>query len=337
MVVECASPVRQGAAGGAEVSSMHFMVDVLLATFNGAKYLAQQLDSILAQTHQNFRLLVSDDGSSDDTLAILESYRPRLGERLLILPYAGRGRGVVRNFENLMCASRQHGVARWAAFADQDDVWLPQKLEVLVNEMVRLENASGGSEPCLVHSDLAVVDQELQTIARSFVDHQRMDPAQCTPLALLSVNQVTGCAMMVNRALLELALPLPPQAVMHDWWCALLSGSGQRSYVNSQLLLYRQHGANQVGAKSRSLAARLVRLATRGSEVLTRVRALGEATRDQASALRHRLEERGCDGVYVSKYLEWRGQPLWLRIAGYRRFYVGPELDRLSRCLLWFK
>ena len=88
------------------------LVDVLLATFNGAKYLVAQLESILSQTHQNFRILVSDDGSSDATMEILHQYRARLGERLILVPNPSAGKGVVRNFENLMVISRRSATSR---------------------------------------------------------------------------------------------------------------------------------------------------------------------------------------------------------------------------------
>lgn len=312
------------------------LVDILLATYNGAKYLEAQLDSILAQTHQNFRLLVSDDGSTDATPEILERCQERFGGRLVMLPHPARGQGVVRNFENLMVTSLRDGLANWMAFADQDDVWLPQKIERSLREMLRMEETANGS-PCLVHSDLTVVDADLKVISPSFARYQRMDPHQCTPVSLLSVNQVTGCTMVVNRTLLQLALPLPREAIMHDWWCALLSGSGCRMFLDTPLILYRQHGANQLGARDRSLAARLSGFFRNGPGVVSRVRALGKATHLQAQALQQRLRARGLDAGYVSKYLGWRDRPLLARMAAYRHYYVGPELDRLSRCLLWLK
>lgn len=330
MTMADGSPVGPASAGAQP------MVDVLLATYNGAKYLESQLDSILAQTHQNFRLLVSDDGSLDATPAILERYRARFGERLVLVPNPAPGQGVVRNFENLMAASLQDGLAAWAAFADQDDVWLPRKMELSLDAMLLAERSHAGM-PCLVHSDLTVVDAELRVISDSFAKYQRMDSHQCSPLSLLSVNQVTGCTMMVNRALLQMALPLPPETIMHDWWCALVSGSGGRVFLDAPLILYRQHGANQLGAKDRSLKTRLQRLFVNGRGVFRRVRELGRATELQAQALRKRLGALGLDGGYVSKYLAFRDRPLWARLVGYRRYYVGPELDRLSRCLLWFK
>ena len=311
------------------------LVDVLLATYNGSRYLEAQLDSILAQTHQDFRVLVSDDGSSDGTLAILDRYRSRFGARLVLVPHPGAGRGVIRNFENLMAASLQDGMAGWVAFCDQDDVWLPHKVERTLAEMRRLEGDDGDTVPCVVHTDLTVVDEHLEVLGASFARHQRISPGDCSALTLLSINQVTGCAMMVNRALLKMALPLPSDTVMHGWWCALIGGSGRRSFVDTPLILYRQHGANQLGAKNRSLVNRLRRLATDAPGVLRRVRRLGRETYSQAQALRVRLRELGLDDGYVAGYLAWRDAPWWRRLANYRKYYVGPELDRWSRLLFW--
>ena len=332
--MDSSTTVSGDALAGATGPGGQPLVDILLATYNGAKYLPAQLDSILAQTHQNFRLLVSDDGSSDATVEILERYRARFGDRLVLLPHPSRGQGVVRNFENLMAASVRDGVAHWIAFADQDDVWLPEKIARTLHALVRLQGAEP-AVPCLVHGELMVADADLRVVAPSFSRYQRMDPRQCSPLSLLSINQVTGCTMMVNRALLQMALPLPGGTIMHDWWCALLSGSGRRAFLVEPLILYRQHGANQLGAKNRSLGSRLRGFLKNGRGVVSRVRALGRATRGQAQALQQRLRDLGLDEGYVSEYLVWRERPLLLRMLAYRRYYVGPELDRLSRWLLW--
>lgn len=309
-------------------------VDLLLATCNGERYLPQLLDSLLAQTHRQWRLLVGDDGSTDATLAILEGYRSRLGDRLLILP-SGARHGVVRNFERLMTASVRDGVAPYAAFCDQDDVWLPAKLAALLDGMRRLQAAQGPGMPCIVHCDLVVVDAALSSIHPSFMRHQHYEPAHCSASAMLSINQVTGCAMMVNRALLELALPIPAAALMHDWWCALLAGDEARCFIDQALVLYRQHGANQLGAKGRGVRARLGRLLSDAPGVLQRVRTLGRGTKEQAQALAGRLAERGLDNAYVHRYLTWREAPLWRRAMNYRSYYAGPELDRCARLLLW--
>ena len=315
------------------------LVDILLATYNGAAYLAPQLDSLLAQTHGHFRLLVSDDGSSDDTLAILQRYQSAFGGRMVLLPNEAPNRapagGVLRNFERLMRASAEDGRAAYLSFCDQDDVWLPEKTARLLAAVQALEARTGDTTPCLAHSDLTVVDERLQVISPSFAAFQRIDPADVNARTLLSVNQVTGCAMLINRALLQLALPLPPEAVMHDWWLAVLSGSGARHYLPEPLMQYRQHGRNQIGARDRGLPSRLMRLARDGGGVLKRVGQLGRGTRAQADALGRRLRDNGLDDALVADYLAWRGRGRLARLFTYRTYYVGPELDRLSRWLLW--
>lgn len=311
------------------------LIDVLLATYNGERFLHAQLESLCAQSYRNFRLLVSDDGSCDATLAIVESFAAHLpsgGVRWVENPQPGSG--PARNFEVLMNASRGDGLAHWVAFCDQDDVWLHQKLERLVKEMELLE-VEAPNTPCLVHTDLRVVDDQLRTIAPSFVMQQGIDIDRVSLPTLLSVNCVTGCAMMVNRTLLDIALPIPRDVVMHDWWCALLSCTGRRSFIAEQLVLYRQHGGNQIGAKGRSLGDRFSRALRGGRATLRRVLTLGRATVRQAAALEVRLRDSGRAMPEVEKYLGWRARPLWGRVLSSRCYYQGPTLDNLCRLLLW--
>ena len=310
-------------------------VDVLLASYNGMRYLPQQLQSLQEQTLPRFRLLVSDDGSQDGTQALLQQWAQRLGPRMRVLHNPAPGRGVARHFEFLMQTSLADAAAPYIAFCDQDDVWQPDKLQRLLARLQQLEQQQGADRPCLVHCDLAVVDAALAPIHPSFVRHQHFDPAHGSDRALLSINQVTGCAMLINRALLQQALPLPDAAVMHDWWCALLAAGGGRAFVDAPLVLYRQHGANQLGAKGRSLGQRLARLLREGRAVPRRVSALGHATQAQAQALRQRLQAHGRDTGWVDDYLAWRARPLLKRLPSYRHYYNGPELDRASRWLLW--
>jgi glycosyltransferase involved in cell wall biosynthesis len=318
-----------------EAAVIQPLIDVLLATYNGERFLSEQLESLCAQSYRNFRLLVSDDGSCDATLAIVESFAAKLPSgcvRWVENPH--RGCGPARNFEVLMSASRGDALANWVAFCDQDDVWLHQKLERLAEEMGLLE-AEDPNIPCLVHTDLRVVDDQLCTIAPSFVVQQGIDIEKVSLPTLLSVNCVTGCAMMVNRALLDIALPIPRDVVMHDWWCALLSCAGRRSFIAESLVLYRQHGGNQIGAKGRSLNDRFGRALRDGKATLRRVIALGGATVRQATALEIRLRDSGRPATDVETYLRWRSRPLWARVLSSRCYYQGPTLDNLCRLLLW--
>lgn len=311
------------------------LVDVLLATYNGAQYIEAQLESLAAQTYPNIRVLVRDDGSGDATVSVVQAFARRMTAGWIQwVPNPHPGQGAARNFEALMLASAGDGVARWIAFCDQDDVWLPRKVECLVQSMERLE-CNDSTLPCLVHSDLSVVDENLHTIADSFIRQQRIDVSAMSLPVLLGVNHVTGCAMMVNQALLSLALPLPPRVVMHDWWCALLSCQGRRDFLADPLILYRQHGSNQVGARSRAIRDRVLRMVRDGARTMARIRWLGQETQAQAQALQERLHERGLTDLQVHDYLRWRKLPVWRRLTDYRKYYKGPELDNLCRLFLW--
>ena len=310
-------------------------IDILLATFNGAAYLQPQMESLLRQTYPAFRILVSDDGSSDETMSLIQAYVNRCPGRIIYVPNPCPGQGAIRNFEHLMETSLAHGQAKWMAFADQDDIWLPDKLTHSAVAMLSLEGEVEANTPCLVHTDLYVMNASAEPMHPSFVRSEGLKPESATATTLLSVNVVTGCTMLVNRALLVNALPIPAEAIMHDWWCALISGSGRRVFLPLPTVGYRQHSSNQIGARNRSFWSRLKRVSANFPAVLSRVRQLGVLTWGQAQALDHRLCERELAHSHVVEYLSWRQKPKWIRIANYRRYYLGPQLDCLSRWWFW--
>lgn len=162
---------------------------------------------------------------------------------------AGSSRSALANFTTLLTAALEQG-ADYIFCCDQDDVWEPDKLGLMLTRLKQLEGES--KIPCLVHHDLAVVDESLNPIAGSFIEMMQLHPSdERNPQRLISRNEVTGCAMACNRALLEIALPISDQAVMHDWWLALCAGYfGRLAFVPEKLVKYRQHGANTIGAKS---------------------------------------------------------------------------------------
>jgi hypothetical protein len=163
---------------------------------------------------------------------------------------AGPGRlGAVGNFGALLEAARQAG-AGYVLPCDQDDEWRPDKLSRALGLMASLEDRHGRAAPLLVHSDLEIVDPELRTLHPSFLAHQGLRHEGRDPLRVLLVqNFVTGCASLLNRALLELALPLPASCIMHDWWVAQCAAArGAIAFLPDAAVRYRQHAANQVGA-----------------------------------------------------------------------------------------
>ncbi len=220
-------------------------VDILLATCEGEKFLAQQLDSILSQTHTNIRIIIRDDASKDKTLLIIQEYAARYPEKIQYIH--GKERvGVKANFSALMESS----TASYVMFSDQDDVWMPQKIEKTLKHMLSLE-LNDRNHPFLVHTDLVVVDEHLNILNPSFWKYANLKPAHDESLnRLLSQNVVTGCTMMVNRLLIELAKPIPEETFMHDWWLALTAAAfGKIGVLDEPTMYYRQHGKNALGAQ----------------------------------------------------------------------------------------
>lgn len=224
-------------------------VDILLATYQGDKFLDELLKSIFTQRHQSFHLWIRDDGSTDKTLEILSNWSKIFPNNITIIPRL-KSLGAKGSFSELM----QHSRAPYVMFADQDDIWLPFKIEALLDLMHRMERQYDSHIPLLVHSDLRVVDQNLKEISPSFWKYSGINPYKSNLNHLLPQNIVTGCSLMINRSLAQLALPIPNEAIMHDWWIALIATSfGHIDFLPQATILYRQHAQNNIGAKQYDL------------------------------------------------------------------------------------
>jgi len=271
-------------------------VNILLATYNGGKYLAQQLASLQAQTLSNWVLLVRDDGSTDNTRDILDGFAAD-DRRITIIRDDNRNLGVARNFALLAEAASTLG-APFFAFCDQDDVWVPTKLQVQVQTARDLTRQYGGGMPILVHSDLAVVGSDLTPVHPSFMRYQGIpNPGNPELPTVVFQNHVVGCTALGNRALLELALPQPDGVYMHDWWIAICAkAAGMVEYVPERLVSYRQHGSNQVGAGGirQALRPRAWR------RVISKLARLEISALKQAQALHERLMLRCPEGKTVT-------------------------------------
>lgn len=213
------------------------LIDICLATYNGEIWLDPFLDSIKSQTYPSWRLIVSDDGSTDETLTKIRCAFDECQDRLFVIARQVHGCGVVQNFSDALAAS----TADYVFLADQDDVWLPQKLMSLFLSLKKLE----GDEkfPSVVYSDLEVVDRDLRPLADSWWRYSEMPSVWGLSLKnLLMQNSVPGCSMAVNRKLLDIALPIPGQAIMHDWWIVLVGAAvGRVAYCDQKTILYRRH------------------------------------------------------------------------------------------------
>ncbi len=222
------------------------LIDILMATYNGERFIGEQIESIRGQTCAVWRLLVSDDCSTDTTLDVLRRYAAADG-RIQVVSQGVRHGGAKANFFSLM----EKSAAPYVMFCDQDDVWLPRKVEKTLAAMRKIEGSASGDAPLLVFTDMKVVDGQLNVIAESFEKFSSIEPARTSFPHVLAQSLGAGCTMMVNAAARDLALKVQnlDDVIMHDWWLTLLASAfGRIGYLNEPTSLYRRHGFNEIGA-----------------------------------------------------------------------------------------
>lgn len=225
---------------------------VLLASYQGERFISAQLDSLLNQSYTDFQILVRDDGSTDKTRLILEDYATRFPKKITIIPSEER-LGVTGNFNALL----EQAHADVIFFCDQDDVWEQKKIEWTIKKFQ--ENPK---TPLLVHTDLQIVDENVSQIHPSFWKYSHLDPHLGNLFnRILVQNHATGCTMAINKALRDLAYPIPKEAMIHDWWITLVaSACGQIEAIEHPTICYRQHISNTLGARHISFKEGLKKL-----------------------------------------------------------------------------
>lgn len=222
-------------------------IAVLLATFNGERFVAGQIQSILEQSWPHWRIVTRDDGSGDHTASIVSEFARRFPGSIHVVDEGGPRLGVDGSFSRLLELTE----SKYYMFCDQDDVWLPDKIEKTLDCMRAIETEVGEGTPVLVHTDASVVDSSLRQLDASAWHYGYNDPSFSTRLnRLLVQNMVFGCTVMINSALKKRATPIPENVVQYDWWMALVSVCfGRTSYLSQPTVLYRQHEANTVGVR----------------------------------------------------------------------------------------
>ncbi|KAA9083569.1 glycosyltransferase family 2 protein [Streptococcus agalactiae] len=225
-------------------------VNILMATYNGERFLAQQIESIQKQTFKEWNLLIRDDGSSDKTCDIIRNFTAKDSRIRFINENEHHNLGVIKSFFTLV----NYEVADFYFFSDQDDVWLPEKLSV----SLEAAKHKASDVPLLVYTDLKVVNQELNILQDSMIRAQSHH-ANTTLLPELTENTVTGGTMMINHALAEKWFT-PNDILMHDWFLALLAASlGEIIYLDLPTQLYRQHDNNVLGARTMDKRFKILR------------------------------------------------------------------------------
>jgi len=215
-------------------------VNILLSAYNGEKYIAQQIKSIQEQSVKDWQLIVRDDGSKDRTREIVAELAASDSRIRLI---EGENVGVIPSFFEAL----KQEAADFYFFCDQDDFWLPNKLELVLATADLHDN----SRPVLYYTDLKVVDKELKVLSESMIRSQS-DHANTQLHQELTENTVTGCTMMINHELAE-SWTDTDDVIMHDWYLAVAAAAlGELVYIDQATVLYRQHGNNVLGARTLS-------------------------------------------------------------------------------------
>jgi glycosyltransferase involved in cell wall biosynthesis len=210
-----------------------YLVSIPHITYNGARYLRRQLDSIYNQTYQSIEVVACDDGSSDATRDILDEYRSSRGLRYILNP---TNLGYLRNLEKAVSLCTGESIAP----ADQDDVWLPDKIEALVRV------PGNKSMAC---SDAMLIDENDTKIAASAIAYSNLTAHSGKPFCqLLFKSFVIGSTALYSRDLVRHALPIQEGKMFHDRWLAMVASTlNGKSYIPKPLIFFRQHAANTIG------------------------------------------------------------------------------------------
>lgn len=232
-------------------------IAVLLATYEGEKYIELQLQSLVDQTFDSFMCYIHDDNSSDRTIEIIKKYENKYPDKFKLLNYKNC-HGAVGNFLSLAEFVKENTTEPYIFFCDQDDYWFPTKLE---KQIQVLKKNIEINKPILVYCDQEIVDGDLNIIAKSGMLYSRRKAGIDDSFKeLVFENCAAGCTIGINRTLLERAMTNinKNHIVMHDWWFMLVARCfGEIYYIDEPLMKYRQHGSNTLGADSKKLQEKI--------------------------------------------------------------------------------
>ena len=219
------------------------MIDILLPTYNGSKYLDKQIKSLFSQTITDWRLLIRDDGSTDSTISLIKEYAERYHEKVVLI------QDDYGNLRTSGCLNKMlpYIKGEYFMYCDQDDIWEPCKIERSMQEMNKLEEEYP-NKPLLVCSDATLIDGNDNIIGDSFFESQGFRDNVDNYYKILALNCVQGSTSLMNRRVLDY-MKYIPNTIGHDGWTAsIVSYYGKIKYIHEPLLRYRQHDGNVLGA-----------------------------------------------------------------------------------------
>lgn len=297
-------------------------VSVVMATYNGGPFLAEQLMSILSQTVLPDEIVIADDGSTDDTERIIFRFRGKF-PNLLYIPSEGTRLGPGKNFERAIKRSSQEFIV----FSDQDDIWQPDRIEI---QQSALKSNPGA---VLLHSNARLVDQDGNMLGDLFsalgitkTILTRINNGEAFNI-LLRRNVVTGATVMTRREFALSTLPFP-DAWLHDEWLAICGGNRVR-VLDHCLIQYRQHDKNHIGARRLSVREKFLKLFedtdVRNARLLARTEALTNFAEEKSGNIFFNTREIGLIRKKLTheRFRSTLGKSRLLRIW--------PVLKRVSR------
>lgn len=236
--------------------SNHRPIAILLAVYNGEKYLSEQIDSLLSQTYREWTLYIRNDASTDTTQQIIEKYCAGHPDKIVQIDKGGANLGCSGNFFRLL----ETVESDYYMFCDADDVWLPEKIQASYDEIRTLEDKYPG-KPLLVHVDAMVCDERLNVIMPSFWQGTGIDPDKYATYNRLAVRCTVGGAKSIfNRQSRDIIVPWSDNGLIYDYWLALnVAKHGIIKAIKQPLILYRQHGSQVCGlqAQGKTIAANI--------------------------------------------------------------------------------
>jgi glycosyltransferase involved in cell wall biosynthesis len=224
-------------------------IAICMATYNGEKFISEQLESILNQSCNNWILFIHDDNSTDRTVDVIEQYVKKNTGKIVFLNDDVEFKRPELNFVYILEKIPEYD---YYMFCDQDDVWMENKIQITLDCLKKVEQKFGRTHPALVHTDLKVTDASLGVISESFWKYKHVSPEIADSLdGLFLQNVVTGCTVMINLALKKKTkFPKDGAMLMNDWWLAMTAAAfGKVEHVDAQTICYRQHKNNVVGAR----------------------------------------------------------------------------------------
>lgn len=225
------------------------MIYIIMCTYNGERYIQEQLQSIEQNLAQDWKIIVSDDQSTDNTVKILKDFEKKNPGKMIININKAK-KGAIHNFlSSIYTIGVEMNDNDFIMLCDQDDVWNADKISKTMHDMREQIVLYGNTIPLLVCTDVSVVDSKMNIIHESFRKMNHYNISHLDFAHLLMENKVQGCTIMINRGMALMLDKLPYSAMMHDGWLAFIAAAfGKIKYIDQPTMKYRQHTANVQGS-----------------------------------------------------------------------------------------